>query len=169
MQQIFEFPFSFWVIGFWVPNLAKNGSKLAKFRIQNPITQKLKENSKIPTITFKNVYQRSFIPNFSLLALIVFPEKITTLFWDTGVLVKNGPKNGKMVIFWDFLSSKWLKLYIHLQQHQLQVSSKFEVFSMSSFYFMELKPPYFGHFWARKRLKLTRGNRDISKTTWNFD
>ena len=124
----------------------KIGSKLAKFGTQNPITQKLKGNSKIPTITFKNVYQRSFIPNFSLLALIVFPEKITTLFWDTGVLVKNGPKNGKMVIFWDFLYSKWLKLYIHLQQHQLQVSSKFEVFSMSSFHFVVLKLPYFGYF-----------------------
>ena len=61
-------------------NLANFDPFLAKFGTQNPITQKLKGNSKIPTITFKNVYQRSFIPNFSLLALIVFPEKITTLF-----------------------------------------------------------------------------------------
>ena len=146
MVGIFEFPFSFWVIRFWVQNLANFDPFLAKFGTQNPITQKLKGNSKIPTITFKNVYQRSFIPNFSLLALIVFPWKFRTLFWDTGVLVKNGPKNGKMVIFWDFSYSKWLKLYIHLQQHQIQVSSKFEVFSMSSFHFVVLKLPYFGYF-----------------------
>ena len=31
---------------------------------------------------------------------------------------------------------------------------------MSSFYFMELKPPYFGYFWVQKHLKLMHGNRN---------
>ena len=82
---------------------------------------------------------------------------------------EKGSKNRKIAIFWHFSSSKWLKLIFHSQQHQIQVSTKFQAFSCSTFHFMALKPSKNGHFWPRKRLKFTHENCNISKTTWNFD
>ena len=40
---------------------------------------------------------------------------------------------------------------------------------LTYFSFYGTKTTSFCHYWPRKRLKLTHGNRDISKTTWNFD
>ena len=75
--------------------------------------------------------------------------------------MKKGPKNRKIAIFVISLQARDWNLFFTL-------NNRWSGF-MKYFSFYGPKTIQTIHFLTRKRLKLTHDNRNISKTTWNFD